>query len=216
VTAQRGLTALAIAAGLAAAVLYWAGAQRVGIVVAASDITAGRALASSDLETRELPPDALPVGAIRDVSSAVGRSPKAPMWKGQILLADALASSPAAFESGVTVPSGYHAVAIPVDAAHALGGAVLPGSRVDVISVPIQGRAPAGRTTEMIARAALVIDVRGEQGGAFERHAAIRPGSIPRDRLGSVVIAVGPQVELAIADRIPSSTFVLVLAPDRP
>ncbi len=213
-TAQRGLVMLALVSGLAAGVLYWSAAQRVGIVVAASDLSAARAIVPSDLEMRELPPDTLPAGAIRDVASAVGRSPRGPIWKGQLLLADALQASPAAFEGGVTIPTGYHAVAIPVDAAHALGGAVVPGSRVDVLAVPAPGRAPAGRSTELLVRAALVLDVRGEQGLAFERHPT-RQGTAPRDRLGSVVIAVTLSAELAIADRIPASTFVLALAPER-
>lgn len=216
-TAQRALIALAVVAGLAAGILYWEGAQRVGVAVAASDLSAGRPLASGDVEMRDLPPDALPRGAITEASGAVGRSPKGPIWKGQLILSDALATSPAAFESGVAIPTGYNAVAIPVDAAHALGGAVVPGSRVDVIAVPAQGRAPAGRMTEILVRAALVIDVRGEQGGAFERHTAARQSATAvRERLGSVVIAIGPQSELAVADRIATSTFVLVLAPERP
>jgi Flp pilus assembly protein CpaB len=217
VTAQRGLIALAVVAGLAAGILYYVSAQRVAVVVAASDLAAGHALVASDLDVRELPPDVVPVGAIRDGGSVIGRSARGPIFKGQLLLSDALAASPAAFESGVVIPTGSHALAIPVDAAHALGGAVLPGSRVDVISVPVAGRAPAGRPTELLVRAALVVDVRGEQGGAFERHPVARQqGTAPRDRLGSVVIAVGPAAELAIADRIPTSTFVLALAPAGP
>jgi Flp pilus assembly protein CpaB len=217
VTAQRGLIALAVAAGVIAAALYLLGTQRVSVVVAAADLPAGRAIAGADLETRDLPPDALPASALRDLGAAVGRSPRGPIWKGQLLVADALASAPAAFASGVTIPTGYHAIAIPVDAAHALGGALVPGSRVDVIAVPVAGRAPAARATELLARAALVLDVRGEQGAAFDRIPAARQqGTAARDRLGSVVIAVGPTAELALADRIPTSTFVLVLAPEVP
>jgi Flp pilus assembly protein CpaB len=217
VTAQRGLLVLAVVAGVLAGGIYWVGAQRVAVVVAASDLAAGRAIGSGDVETRDLPPDTLPPGAIRDPRLAVGLTPRGPIWKGQLLVADSLAATPAAFASGVEVPSGYHAVALPVDAAHALGGALVPGSRVDVIAVPVAGHAPAGRTTELLARAALVLDVRGEQGAAFERHPAARQqGTASRDRLGSVVIAVGPSAELAVADRIPTSTFVLVLAPGAP
>jgi len=217
VTAQRGLIVLAVVAGLVAGALYWAATQRVAVVVAAADLPGDRPIAAGDLGVRDLPPDVLPAGALRDTGAAVGLTPRGPIWKGQLLLADALAAAPAAFASGIAIPTGYHALAIPVDAAHALGGAVVPGSRVDVISVPIAGRAPAGRSTELLARAALVLDVRGEQGAAFDRHPASRQqGTAARDRLGSVVIAVGPTMELALADRIPSSTFVLVLAPDAP
>ncbi len=216
-TAQRGLIAFAIVAGLVAGALYWLAVQRVPVAVAASDLPAGRAIAAGDLEMRDMPADLLPAGTIREAGAAVGRSLRGPLWKGQLVLSDGLASAPAAFDGGVPIPVGYHAVAIPVDAAHALGGAIVPGSRVDVIAVPAGGRAPAGRSTELLVRAALVLDVRGEQGGAFDRHPALRgQGASVRERLGSVVIAVGPWAEMAVADRIPTSTFVLVLAPEGP
>jgi Flp pilus assembly protein CpaB len=217
VTSQRALLALAAAAGLVAGILYYAGAQRVDVVVAAVDLAAGHAITQGEVEIRSLPPDALPIGAVTDVGSAVGRFARSPIVKGQLLMASSLAASAAAFDTGVALPTGYRAVAIPVAAAHALGGAVIPGSRVDVIAVPLPGRAPSGRTTELIAAAALVVDVRGEMGGAFEREraASARSTSV-RDRIGSVVVAVGPAAEMWIADRIATSTFVLALVHDRP
>lgn len=216
-TTQRALIVLAIAAGLVAGVLYYAGAQRVAVVVAAVDLLPGRAVTAPDIETRALPPDALPAGALTDVASALGRFPRAPLWKGQLVLAGALSASPAAFDTGVPLPTGYRAVAIPVSAAHAVGGAIIPGSRVDVIAVPVPGRAPAGRMTELLAQAALVVDVRGEQGGPFDRHPTVRQQATAiRDRLGSVVIAVGPTAEMWIADRIATSTFVLALVNELP
>jgi pilus assembly protein CpaB len=208
---------LAVAAGLVAGILYHAGAQRASVVVAAVDLAPGRAIVEADLELRSLPPDALPAAAVTDLASAVGRFTRSPLSRGQLVMTSSLASSPASFDTGVVVPTGYRAVAIPVNAGQALGGAVIPGSRVDVIAVPVQGRAPAGRTTELVAPAALVVDVRGEQGGAFERDRGTSTRSTTiRDRLGSVVVAVGPAAEMWIADRIATSTFVLALVHDRP
>ena len=207
---------LAVAAGLVAGILYYAGAQRVNVVVAATDLVPGRAISEMDLEIRSLPPDALPAGALTELAPAVGRFLRSPLSRGQLVMTSSLGTSPAAFDTGVPVPTGYRAVAVPVNAAQALGGALIPGSRVDVIAVPVQGRAPAGRATELVAPAVLVIDVRGEQGGSFERDRAsgARATSI-RDRLGSVVVAVGPAAEMWIADRIATSTFVLALVHDR-
>lgn len=215
-TAQRAFTALAVAAGLVAAVLYYAGAQRVPVIVAATDLVPGSAIGAADLETRALPPDAVPSGAIADAAAAIGRFPRAPLLRGQLLLAGAITPSPGGSDSGILLPTGYRAVAIPVSAAQAVGGALLPGARVDVISVPVPGRAPAGRRTELLAPAALVLDVRGEQGGPFERHASARPQTTVRDRIGAVVVAVGPAAEMWIADRIATSTFVIALVHDRP
>lgn len=211
---QRALTIVAVAAGLVAGVVYYVSAQRVPAVVAAADLAPGRAIAAADLEVRGFPADVIPAGALVDTSLAVGRYARAPIAKGQLLLAASIAASPAAFDSGIALPTGHRAVAIPVSAAHAVGGAVIPGARVDVIAVPVQGRAPAGRGAELIAQAALVVDVRGEQGGAFERERTARSTTI-RERLGSVVIAVGPVAQMWIADRIATSTFVIALVHDR-
>lgn len=212
---QRALTIVAIAAGIAAGILYYASAQRVPAVVAAADIAPGRAIAAVDVEVRGFPSDALPAGVLADTSLVVGRYTRVPVSRGQLLLASSVATAPAAFDSGVALPTGHRAVAIPVSAAHAVGGAVIPGARVDVIAVPAPGRAPTGRATELIAQAALVVDVRGEQGGPFERERSPRSSAV-RERLGSVVIAVGPTAEMWIADRIATSTFVLALVHDRP
>lgn len=216
-TTQRALLILAIGAGIVAGLLYYVGAQRVGAVIAAGDLVPGRPIAAGDLEVRPLPPDALPAAAITDIADAVGRFPRGPVWKGQLLVSTALSPSASALETGISLPTGYRAVAIPVNAAQAVGGAIVAGSRVDVIAVPVQGRAPAGRSAEMIAQAVLVVDVRGEQGGPFDRHAPSRQQTTAiRDRLGSIVVAVGPAAEMWIADRIATSTFVVALVHDRP
>src|SRR5437660_5035895 len=101
---QRALLALALTAGALAGVLYYVGAQRTGIVGAARDLDATHALQSDDLGFAALPPDAIPTGALTDASRAVGRVPRAPLWKGQILLGDALGDKAASFRTGIAVP----------------------------------------------------------------------------------------------------------------
>jgi hypothetical protein len=108
------------------------------------------------------------------------------------------------------------AVALPVSsAAQAVGGAIVPGARVDVIAVPVAGRAPAGRTAESLLQAAMVLDVRSETGSPFGPVPA--KGTVPSlgERIGSVVVAIDPLDEVRFADRIATSTFVLVLAGSR-
>ena len=212
---QRALLALALVAGALAGVLYYVGAQRTTVIVAARDLDATHALAGDDLALVALPPDAVPRGALADVSSALGRVPRAPLWKGQVLLGDALADQPAAFHTGVALPPGMRAVALPVSAAQAVGGTLVPGALIDVLAVPLAGRAPAGRTTEILAQAALLLDVRSETGAAFgppPAKASLAPVS---ERIGSVVIAIDRADEVRFADRIATSTFVLALAPSR-
>lgn len=212
---QRALLAIALAFGAIAGTIYYASLQRVTIVVAAHDLDADRPIGVDDVAVKELPPDVVPAGALRSTDDAIGRVPRAPQWAGQILLASMLANGAAAFHSGLVPPSGQRAVAIPVTPSQAMGGALLAGAHVDVIAVPVIGRAPAGRVTEIVAGNVTVLDVRGENGGPFIPAGTSRGAVSTIDRLGSVVVALPPSDELRVADRIASSTFVLVFIPIR-
>jgi Flp pilus assembly protein CpaB len=211
VIGQRALVALALAAGALAGVLYYAGTQRTSVVVAARDLDAVHALVADDLTTAALPPDAVPPGAIGDVASAIGRTPRAPLQRGQVLLAGGIAEGPAAFHTGLALPPAMRAIALPVGPAQAVGGAIVPGASVDVLAVPVAGRAPAGRTTELLAQGALVLDVRADTGVAFGASGRSAVTALT-DRIGSVVVAIDRAEEIRFADRIATSTFVLALA----
>jgi pilus assembly protein CpaB len=212
---RRVLLVIAVVAGLGAGGIYHANSQRAAIVVAARDIDAARPLVADDVVLRSFPADGVPDGAFSDVAAIVGKRPRAPLFTGQLILAAGLAAEAATFSSGLTPPSGTRAIAVPAGPAQALGGAITPGSRVDLISVPVVGRAPAGRTTELLAVAALVLDVRTETGSPFVRTATKTVVGQGLERLGSVVLAIPVREELAVADRIATSTFVFVLSSAR-
>jgi Flp pilus assembly protein CpaB len=199
--------------GVIAGTIYYASLQRVSVVVAARSLDADKVISADDVVLRELPPDAVPSGALHSPDDAVGHVPRAPQWTGQILVAPMLAAGAAAFHSGIVPPAGQRAVAIPVTPAQAVGGALVAGAHVDVVAVPAIGRSPAGRVTELVATNVTVLDVRGENGGPFGPVTGTRGAPIAIDRLGSVVVAVSPSDELRIADRIATSTFVLVFIP---
>lgn len=212
---QRAFLAIALACGAVAGTLYYASFQRVGVVVAAHALDADRPLQIDDIALTELPPDAVPADAIRSTEGAIGRVPRAPQWPGQILVGPALAASAASFHSGLVPAAGQRAVAIPVTPSQAIGGALAAGAHIDVIAVPVIGRAPAGRVTELLAANVTVLDVRGENGGPFVLPIAGQRGTVAFDRLGSVVVALPPADALRLADRIATSTFVLVFVPVR-
>jgi Flp pilus assembly protein CpaB len=212
---QRVLLVIAVVCGAIAGTIYYVSLQRVAIVVAAHHLDADRPIAFDDVALKELPPDAIPSGALRSTDDAIGRVPRAPQWPGQILLSPMLATAAAAFHSGLVPPAGQRAVAIPVTPSQAIGGALVAGAHVDVIAVPVAGRAPAGRVTELVAGNVTVLDVRGENGGPFVPVSASRGVGMSIDRLGSVVVALAPSDELRVADRIATSTFVLVFIPVR-
>ena len=213
---RRALLAVALVAGVIAAAVYWGALQRTTVVVVLHDLDGQRPIESDDVALRDLPPDAVPGGAARSVSEAIGRTPRVPVWAGQILIAAVLADAPSLFGGAVAPPGAQRAIAVPATPGLAVGGALVAGARVDVVAVPAAGRAPASRVTEVLAAAALVLDVRGEGGSSIGPRTVARgvPGMVP-DRLGSIVIAVTPAEALRIADRIPVSTFVFVLIPPR-
>lgn len=213
---RRVLLAVALVAGIVAAGIYWGAVQRTAAVVIVRDLDGQRAIESDDVALRDLPPDALPAGALRQVSGAIGRTPRAPLWAGQVVVGSALADTPSAFRGAIGPAGGERAIAIPATPGLAVGGAITSGARVDVVAVPIAGRAPPARVTEVLAVAALVLDVRGENGSPLGGREAPRAGTpIVQERLGSVVVAVSPADALRIADRLPVSTFVFVFVPSR-
>jgi len=69
--------------------------------------------------------------------------------------------------------------------------------------------------TELVAANVTVLDVRGENGGPIVAGSPVRQGTVALERLGSVVVAISPSDELRVADRIGTSTFVLVFIPVR-
>ena len=211
--ARRSLLILALIAGLLAGTLYFISAQRVAMVVTSRDVSVIRPLTADDLEVRSVPPDALPTGALSSVDDVIGRVPITPLWQGQPLVAQALSDDTATFHTGLTLQPGERAIAIPMAAVSAVGGAISPGARVDVLAVPLIGRAPAGRGVELLVAEALVLDVRAESGAPYVRRSTDAAFAV--DRIGSVIIAINPADEIRFADRIATSTFVLAFSSAR-
>lgn len=210
---QRALIVLALVAGALAGALYYMSAQRSSVVIAARDVDATHPLVADDLAIVSFPADAVPLGALADPTAALGKLPRAPLWRGQVVLDPALSDDAASFHTGLALPVGMRAVALPVSsAAQAVGGTIAPGARVDVIAVPVAGRAPGGRTTELLLQGAMVLDVRSETGSPFGVGLSKSPVPNIGERMGSVVVAIDPLDEVRFADRIATSMFVLTLA----
>jgi pilus assembly protein CpaB len=207
---RRVFFVLALLAGAISGAVYFSATQRVDIVVIARDIDVPRPLAADDVELRALAADLVPDDALRSLSDVVGQVPRTPMLRGQIVLARSVSNELADFRSGQAVANGYRAVAIPVTAVGAVGGAIVPGSRVDVLAVPVAGRAPAGRTAEVLVTGATVLDVRGESGAPYVQRDS-KASAVTVDRIASVVIAIALVDEARLADRVATSTFVLAL-----
>lgn len=106
------------------------------VVVAAADLTRGTRLAPELLDTRAVPADFVPPGAIGSPGEAVGRPLASDVLAGEVITSSRLASDGGPVAS--LVPDGLRAfpvtVAIPP-------GAVAPGDLVDVLATHATGRA---------------------------------------------------------------------------
>jgi DNA-binding LacI/PurR family transcriptional regulator len=102
------------------------------------------------------------------------------------------------------------AFAIPVDAAHALGGAIAPGTRVTVVAVPNPSSSRGGSQAEaaILGTNLRVIALRSHTGHPFRHDDA---GGVESEALGSVVLAI-PAAKLgAFALAAASSKFYLAM-----
>ncbi len=210
---RRFAFAVALACAAIAGLAYYADARRVPVVVAARAIASESTLSADDLTVADLPPAAVPRDAIAAAAEAVGRTVRTALAPGQLVLASTFEGEPG-FRSGIVTPPGWRAVALPASPATALGGAVAPGMRVDVVAVPIAGKAPANRLVERLGSQLLVLDVRSEPGGPYSEPGATGRGSaLVNARLGSLVVAIPPQDDLRFAERIATSTFIVFRSP---
>lgn len=212
VVPRRLLVLIAVVCGAVAGAAYYAGTVRADVVVMARDVLVPRPLTPGDLAVRSVAEELAPANALRRVGDALGLTPRAPLLEGQVVLASTV-SAEAVELRGWSIETGMRAIAIPVRVVDAIGGAIAPGARVDVLAIPVSGRAPAERTAEVLLTGAVVLDLRAESGSAYVPHEARGAGSV--DRLASVVIAIAAADEARIADRLASSTFAFALLSGR-
>jgi pilus assembly protein CpaB len=142
---NRLLLALALAAGLVAAVLVFvalqgdgdgatvsSGGGTVSVVVAAQDISAGTEISSDMLRVIELPEDLLVAGTAEDTELVVGQTARVKILAGeQVATSKVGAENETEGLSGV-VPLGMRGFSVDVEEVRAVGGLLRPGTRVDV------------------------------------------------------------------------------------
>ena len=127
----------------------------VHVVVAANDIQVGAKIADQDLKIVKYLPDDLPAGFFRTKSPVIGHGAVLPIHKGEFVLPDKLSLGPG-FTSQIAV--GTRAEGVRVNDVTAVGGFVLPGTRVDVLATgtPTGSNEPQ---TETILQDILVLAV---------------------------------------------------------
>jgi pilus assembly protein CpaB len=105
------------------------------VVTAKHDISARTEIKADMLELTKVPANALLGGAFSSNDLVVGRIARIPIYKGEQLVQDKLASEKSDLGLSYIVPTGTRAMGVKVDKVIGAGGLIRPGDRVDVIGV---------------------------------------------------------------------------------
>ena len=109
-------------------------AQSVDIVVAAHDLHVGAQLDPTEVKLVRWSLDSMPPGAFTDVAAVNGKYVKTPFVENEPIVGDRLFSGvKTAGMMPLLIPSGMHAMSVPVDEVSDISGFVLPGAHVDIL-----------------------------------------------------------------------------------
>ena len=111
------------------------GGPETTVVTAKQNIAARTEIKADMVELTKVPASALLGGAFSSSDLVVGRIARIPVYKGEQLVQDKLASDKADLGLSYIVPEGSRAMAVKVDKVIGAGGLIRPGDRVDVIAV---------------------------------------------------------------------------------
>jgi Flp pilus assembly protein CpaB len=219
--ARRGAyLALFLVAALGASALVYVAQPRNGIVRATANIAVLTPITADMVEIVSVSPPDAPPNAARSLDAVVGRYASSPILAGQDVDVRVLETNPGqlAFGFGAPLEGGQVAFAIPVEPSQAVGGALIPGARIDIVAVPNGLKTQVSGTDAppavVLGQDLVILTLRtpdGQQLGDEPSSDSARVVIPPK--LGSVVVAI-PAVRLAeFAEATLSSTFYLALSP---
>lgn len=155
----RGVLVLLVSVGLAwlamVAANRWmegrlAGAkvEVVDVVAAAADIPFGTQIDATLIKMIGLPPAALPEKVFRDPQQVIGRVAATTLFKGEPLIEGRVVEHLGGSALAAVVPEGQRAITVRVNDVIGVAGFMLPGNRVDLIS--IKGGSGGAKTETML------------------------------------------------------------------
>jgi Flp pilus assembly protein CpaB len=202
-----------------AGLLYYSDTRQSTAVVATRDLSVGTRIQDSDVVVRRVNPASVPAGVLKTVDQAVGQFVSSPILEGQFLDARQVAPSKNAhlLATGLDAPAGYRIIGLPIAPAAAVGGALKPGDRVDVMAIPNPSKAATlaedpAPVPVMIGKNVLVIGLRTDQGTPVDQ--ADHGLNVGNSKPGSILLAISQTEESAYSSAIASSSFVLALSSD--
>ena len=122
------------------------------LVVAARDLPIGVPLSEQDLKSSSWTAESIPGGAVAERSKVVGRTLIYPVFAGEPILVNKLASEGSGSGLSAVISEGMRAVSIRVDEVVAVAGFVVAGTRVDVL---LTGRPSQAGTGESVTQTIL-------------------------------------------------------------
>ncbi len=123
------------------------GGERVEVCVAVRELAVGEVLSSDDVEMRSWVSDLLPADVVQSLDEVVGQAVSSPIVAGEPIARTRLGAPVTTLD----VPEGTVALSVPSQDAMAVGGAVKPGSSVDVYASGTDG-------TTLLAQRVPVLD----------------------------------------------------------
>lgn len=211
-------------AGVIAAGVFVFAQPRAEIVRATVDIPVLTQISADMVETVRVSPADAPRNAVGSLDDVVGRYAALPILAGQTVDERALERTPGerALGFGAALPEGQVAFALPVEPSQAVGAALAPGARVDVIAVPNALRTSTGASSEstppvaeVLGEGYVILALRTADGQPLTTGATADDNGtaalIP-PKLGSVIIAVPAERAAEFATAALTSTFYLTLA----
>jgi Flp pilus assembly protein CpaB len=223
--ARRGVyAAIFLVAALGAATLVYVAQPQNGVVRAKVNIEVLAPITADMVETVQVSPASVPANAARHLDAVVGRYASVPILAGQDVDLRVLEASPGqrTFGFGAPLEAGQVAFALPVEPGQAVGGALVPGARVDIVAVPnaLKTQVSAGTdswSAAVLGQGLIVLAVRTPEGDPLTDEPDAQRGSvvIPA-KLGSVVVAIPAARLIEFAEAALTSTFYLALSPTTP
>lgn len=210
-------------AGVAAAGVFVFAQPRAEIVRARVDIPVLTQITGDMVERVTVSPADAPANAVGSLNDVVGRYAALPILAGQTVDQRALERTPGerALGFGAALPEGQVAFALPVEPSQAVGAALAPGARVDVIAVPNALRTGSGASSEpsppaaeVLGQGYVVLALRTADGQPLASGASADDGTaaLVPPKLGSVIVGIPADRAAQFATAALTSTFYLTLA----
>jgi pilus assembly protein CpaB len=219
--ARRGVyLAFFLVAAVGASALIFFAQPRNGIVRATADIPVLAPITADMVHIVSVTPADAPANAARRLEDVVGKYASVPILAGQDVDTRILERNPGqlAFGFGAPLEAGQVAFAVPVEPGQAVGGALAPGARVDIVAVPNALKTQVSGTNSpsavVLGQGLVVLTIRTPEGKQLsDEPASDSTRVVIPPKLGSVVVAI-PEARLAeFAEAALSSTFYLALSP---